>query len=173
MYLDGELVGSWEFFVNTTYVTGKHLAIGAGVSPDGYAPYTDANVASFYGAIDEVRIYDRALTLDDVRELRGWVPADVQPRTAFDGIESVAPNPSRSGCDIRFSTGEVASVGVVVCDVGGSVVAEIPPREFPSGVHVISWDGRNAVGEPVPSGVFFARLSGAGGAGIKRLLILR
>ncbi len=178
MYLDGELVGFWEFFVNTTTVAGKDLAIGACVNPDGIAPYADENVASFYGAIDEVRIYDRALTLDEVIELRGAVPTDVGsgatgPEAAVGRIESVAPNPSRSGCEIRFYTAETASVGAVVCDIGGRVVAEIPRREFPAGPHVISWDGRNAAGELVSSGVFFARLSGAGDIGVKRLVVLR
>ncbi len=70
-FLDGQPVGTWPFFINNTVVSGKQLGIGAGVSPGGYVPYTDENVTNFSGALDDVRIYNRALSDADVQELFG------------------------------------------------------------------------------------------------------
>ncbi|MBN2559331.1 MAG: LamG domain-containing protein [Phycisphaerae bacterium] len=69
IYLDSELKASNSIYVNNTYVNGRHLAIGVAVNPTGYAPYKDYNVGYFKGTIDEVRIYDRALSLAEIQEL--------------------------------------------------------------------------------------------------------
>jgi hypothetical protein len=67
MYLDGELVASNSTYIINTNVAGKALAIGVDVSPSGTAPHTDVNIGYFAGAIDDVRIYNTALSADDIR----------------------------------------------------------------------------------------------------------
>jgi hypothetical protein len=79
MYLDGNPLCSGALFISNTSVTGKELAIGVDVSPSGFAPYTDANVTYTNGKIDEVRIYNRALTDDDVWELFESSPTASNP----------------------------------------------------------------------------------------------
>jgi hypothetical protein len=173
MYVDGEPAGSWEFFVNNTDTGTRHLGIGAGPSPAGYVPYSDANVRNFIGAIDEVRIYNRALTSDDVAELYTPGTNSVDARSNLALLESVGPNPSASGCDIRFSIAGPASVGFAVFDAGGRIVAEVPGREFPAGSHLVSWDGRDSGGQGVPVGTYFLRLLGAGDGQAERLVVIR
>ena len=62
MYVDGALVASNGNFISNTTVAGTDLAIGVDVSPGGIAPYTDSNVGYFEGKIDDVCIYNTALT---------------------------------------------------------------------------------------------------------------
>jgi kumamolisin len=72
IYLNGvPVMGCGAAFFNNTNVTGTDLAIGVDVNPSGTAPYTDPNVGYFKGLIDEVRIYDQALTADEISVLAG------------------------------------------------------------------------------------------------------
>jgi len=71
MYLNGSLVASNATYINNTYVSGKDLAIGVATSPAGAAPYTDGNIGYFSGSLDDVRIYDTALSAQDIRQIAG------------------------------------------------------------------------------------------------------
>lgn len=66
MYVDGALVASNTNFISNTTVAGTDLAIGVDVNPGGIAPYTDFNVNYFDGKIDDVCIYDTALTSSQI-----------------------------------------------------------------------------------------------------------
>ncbi|MEI7726806.1 MAG: LamG-like jellyroll fold domain-containing protein, partial [Bacteroidota bacterium] len=83
MFINGVQIGSNSNYVDDTYVTGKDLAIGVCVSTNGMAPYTDWNLGWFDGKIDDVRIYDRALSLQEILSLYSatdstfnYVPSD-------------------------------------------------------------------------------------------------
>ena len=69
IYIDGDMKASNSNFINNTYVNNKHLAIGVAVSTNGYAPYIDNNVGYFKGIMDNIRIYDRALSPSEIQEL--------------------------------------------------------------------------------------------------------
>jgi hypothetical protein len=69
MYVNGEMKVANDTFVHNTYVDGTDLAIGVIVDPHGVAPYCDVNTCYSSGVIDEVRIYDRALSGDEVQQL--------------------------------------------------------------------------------------------------------
>ncbi len=68
-------MASNSFFINNTYVTGKDLSFGVNVSGSGIAPATDSNTGYFIGSIDDIRIYNRALTDEEIMILYhegGW-----------------------------------------------------------------------------------------------------
>lgn len=56
-------------FITNTAVGGTDFAIGVAVSPSGLAPYTDSNVGYFQGSLDDVRIYDAALSAEEICRL--------------------------------------------------------------------------------------------------------
>jgi len=70
MYVNGTLVvnvpGS---FTSNTYVAGTDLSIGVPVYHNGVAPYTDGNIGYFQGKLDDIRIYDAAMSDAQVRDL--------------------------------------------------------------------------------------------------------
>ncbi len=75
IYINGEEMASNSFFINNTYVTGKDLSFGVNVSGNGIAPATDSNTGYFKGIIDEIRIYNRALTKEEIQllyHIGGW-----------------------------------------------------------------------------------------------------
>lgn len=72
-FVNGQEVASHSLFVNnTSVINGRDLAIGVDVWYQGYAPYTDINVGWFNGMIDEVRIYNRALSEEEISLLTGF-----------------------------------------------------------------------------------------------------
>ena len=69
-FVNGQNVASDPLFVgNTAVLPGRDLTIGVDVWYQGYGPYTDSNVGYFDGKIDELRIYNRALSHDEILEL--------------------------------------------------------------------------------------------------------
>ena len=75
IFINGEEMASNSFFINNTFVTGKDLSFGVNVSGYGIAPAIDNNTGYFIGIIDDIRIYDRALTNDEIMILYhegGW-----------------------------------------------------------------------------------------------------
>ncbi len=72
-YVNGKEVSHSPLFINnTSVIDGRDLAIGVDVWYHGYAPYTDINVGWFDGMIDEVRIYNRALSEEEISSLTGF-----------------------------------------------------------------------------------------------------
>lgn len=70
MYVNGNPVANVPgSFTSNTYVTGRDLAIGVMVSSSGIAPYTDPNGGYFQGTLDDIRIYDDAMTDAQVVQL--------------------------------------------------------------------------------------------------------
>ena len=56
------------------------LGIGVASSPSGFAPYIDSNIGYFQGAIDDVRIYDTALSAQEIAQLAA-PPSVPEPST--------------------------------------------------------------------------------------------
>jgi len=68
-FWDGVQVLSSNIVFRTTYTSGKELCIGVDVSGDGVGPFEDPNVGYFDGLIDDVRIYNRVLSTNEVLQL--------------------------------------------------------------------------------------------------------
>ena len=69
LYVNGVEVASNNNYITNTSVLGRDLSIGVATSPSGFAPYTDINIGFFDGALDDVRVYNRALSLSEIQQL--------------------------------------------------------------------------------------------------------
>ena len=104
IYINGVMEASNSNFITNTYVAGKDLAIGVNVSGVGIAPYTDSNVGYFKGKIDDVRIYNRALTSEEIDILyKEGANVGIKPPDNLNTLQ-VYPNPARDV--IYIHTGE-------------------------------------------------------------------
>ena len=70
----------------------------------------------------------------------------------------VAPNPTRGASTLQFSLPQAADVEAAVYDVTGRKIRTIGTGHYTAGRHTLAWDGRDAEGRPVASGVYFVRL---------------
>jgi flagellar hook assembly protein FlgD len=98
---------------------------------------------------------------------------------AADGADSIRlrqnqPNPFRANTNIAFDAKPGASLTLAVYDVQGRRVRTLlQDARSTTGVVNVAWDGTNAVGDPVPSGVYFYRLQADGEASTRKMTVAR
>jgi len=190
----------------------------------------------FDGVIDEVRIWNRARTGDQIRALRntelpaiywasadsglvgywrlneamGQVAGDLTPNandgrlgstvgddaqdplwvavqdfpTAAPGTDGPdaelrlslrgnVPNPFRSSTRIGFDVPGAAPVTLAIYDITGRRVRTLLDGPVRAGSHVVAWDGRDAGGRPVASGVYVCRIRSEGRTDARKLVRFR
>ncbi|MBU1700652.1 MAG: carboxypeptidase regulatory-like domain-containing protein [Candidatus Eisenbacteria bacterium] len=115
--------------------------------------------------------------LDDIAfDIGGYGPAAVDP-TLFtaEGLRLLPerPNPSSDLSHICFALAKPQPVQLRIFDISGSVIRTISRGRLPSGNQSIVWDGRDARGHCVASGLYFYELAAGGESGKGKLLRLK
>ena len=86
-------------------------------------------------------------------------------------LEQNYPNPFNPMTTVTYSISEKCSVTLTVYDASGKRILRLVDREQEKGSHRVEWNGRDDMGRPIASGVFFCRLT-AGNETIARKMIL-
>jgi hypothetical protein len=68
------------------------------------------------------------------------------------------PNPFNPSTAIGYTLNQQGATRLLVYDVGGRLVRELAQGVQPAGAHMVTWDGRDANGNRLPSGTYFYRL---------------
>ncbi|HVP39133.1 MAG TPA: FlgD immunoglobulin-like domain containing protein [Candidatus Saccharimonadales bacterium] len=84
-----------------------------------------------------------------------------------------APNPSRVTTRLSFEVPSRGRVRVEVFNVAGARVRTLLDAVLAPGPGSVTWDGNDARGQLVPSGLYFVRLSTAGQTAARKVLRLR
>jgi hypothetical protein len=88
-------------------------------------------------------------------------------------LEQNRPNPFNPRTSIPFNLPREARVVLDIFDIRGHRVIRLLDRVFAAGSWNASWDGRDARGREVPSGVYLDRMQAAGVSVSRRMVILR
>ena len=83
------------------------------------------------------------------------------------------PNPFNPATRFLFTLPSSGQVTLAVYNVRGQLVRVLRDGIFEGGPHSVIWDGRDAAGRNLPSGVYFARLEGKGGEADRKLILVR
>ena len=84
------------------------------------------------------------------------------------------PNPTRSETTIPFDLPSVHKVDLEIFSPSGQRVRSLARSQiFAAGRHELSWNGTGDAGRPVPSGVYFVRLTVGGQSVVGRISLLR
>ncbi len=83
------------------------------------------------------------------------------------------PNPFNSRLVVRYTLARRAWVKLWVSDVLGREVAGLVEGWKTTGSHRVVWQGRDAAGRPVPSGVYLVRLVADGKQRVQKVLLVR
>ena len=88
------------------------------------------------------------------------------------------PNPFNPETWIPYQLAEPATVRVQIYDVGGNLVRQLDLGYLSAGIYqsrlrAVYWDGNNAVGEPVASGLYFYTLTAGDFTATRKMLILK
>jgi len=77
------------------------------------------------------------------------------------------------GTELQLTLGRPAAVGVKVFNVLGQEVRDLGRATFGAGTHEIRWDGLDARGRRVPSGVYFYQARLPESALVAKTIVLR
>ena len=148
------------------------MAIGVDVDGYGTAPYTGPNVGYFIGTIDEIRIYNRALTDEEIDSLyHNYITAvDVPKNTIPESFKVYQnyPNPFNPVTKISWQSPVSSQQTLRIYDILGREVATLIDEFKPAGRYEISFNGAD-----LPSGVYFYQLKSGEYTAVKKMILLK
>ena len=150
LYLDGKMIDSVD--VPDEFL----LDVGSGYIPS-IGSYTQTGGAYFEGMIDDIRVYDRALTINEidslfnegttsVEEIGSTIPNEFKLTQNY-------PNPFNPSTNIEYSLPEASFVQLKVYDVLGNEVATLVNEEQSAGTYRADF-----IAENLASGFYVAQL---------------
>jgi glucose/arabinose dehydrogenase/PKD repeat protein len=167
LYLNGAQVNS-RALTGTLPVSGGPLSFG------GDALFGQ----NFAGRVDEVRIYDRALSASEIQTdmmnpiLTAVDTGGTSPPSSS-ALVAALPNPFNPSTKIRFRLGSAENAKLRIFDVAGRLVRAFDLQRFPPGEHEVVWKGTDNAGRRVAAGVYIARLDSADGIHKMRIVSVR
>ena len=125
-------------------------------------------------ATGDVRLGKRMAVLEELLHLLIEM-STIPERTA---LLPNYPNPFNPETWIPYHLAEAASVTLSIYNIEGQLVRTLDLGHQPAGVYqtrsrAAYWDGRNQIGEPVASGVYFYTLMAGDFSATRRMLILK
>jgi predicted outer membrane repeat protein len=171
----GIYVSDSSLSVSTCEISGN----GSGVHVEGWLPAPVQAAANWWGDASgphhpSLNPGGQGDSVSDDVEFEPWnatAGADV-PRTPA-AFRSVTPTPFSSSTTIAFSLDAPSPLTLVVLDVSGRLVATLLDAPATAGEHAVVWDGRDASGRGVASGVYFLRLETPRGPAAARAVVVR
>jgi hypothetical protein len=97
-------------------------------------------------------------------------PIPTQPRPI---LHPNYPNPFNPGTTVPYAVPSMGSVSIVIHDLHGRRVRTLVSDTKIPGEYVTFWDGRDASGTPVATGVYFVRLEANGQVAARKILLLK
>ncbi|WP_420457436.1 LamG-like jellyroll fold domain-containing protein [Rubrivirga sp.] len=170
------LVGTYDGARMRLYVDG---ALAADVAQDGPIRSTDLPLLvgqmlpgqadfNFPGVLDDVRVYNKALTADEVMALfAGETDGEGGPDVAG-RLGLPFPNPVRDRVTLRLDRDRADTARVTVVDALGRTVAVLWDGPLAPGSHALVWDAG-----AVAAGVYVVRLEDGTGSESRRVLVAR
>jgi glucose/arabinose dehydrogenase len=157
--------------VNVTQLTKRtsELAPGGGLFIEAVAGFAEDGLGEMY-------IIDRAATSGEVYKILKHPASDVGPippgRAALQ-LGRAVPNPFdvETNFDLQMTAG--APLRVSIHDAAGRLIRNLWNGPSASTVQTLSWDGRDARSQPVPSGVYFLRAESGEEQATQRVTRLR
>ncbi len=122
------------------------------------------------------------LAAGDQGTLLGWclelvtAAPDPDPGEAVPSVLAVLgnrPNPFNPSTVIRYAVPQAGRVKLTVHDLRGRLVRTLVDAERSAAVHEVTWHGDDAGGRAMASGTYLLRLTGPGGGGAGKLMLLR
>lgn len=83
------------------------------------------------------------------------------------------PNPFNPATQIGFSLAEEGRVRLMVYNVLGQVVRELVNEYRTAGSHTVTWDGKDAAGRSVASGVYLYRIEANQFSAVRRMVLMK
>lgn len=163
--------------VNIVDLVKVAAALGAGEN----APSSHSQAIALFTTQDVQRwlTQAQAMNLTDTTSQRG-IHYLLQLLAAFTPKETALlpnyPNPFNPETWIPYQLAEKSEVTIAICDVKGRIIRTLKLGIMPAGLYTnrsraAYWNGTNALGEPVASGIYFYTLTAGNFTATRKLLI--
>ncbi len=83
------------------------------------------------------------------------------------------PNPFNPSTSIKFSVAREGHVELGIYDLSGRLIRTLVSETRSSGDHTVTWDGNNASGGSVPSGMYFYKFSSGGETTSRKMTLVK
>ncbi len=113
-----------------------------------------------------IQIFDAFGIVDNIDEKPFELPQEI---SLFGNV----PNPFNAATAIEFKVEEYTNVELSIYDMLGKKVNTLVDESFKPGVQKIIWDGTNAEGRSVESGIYFYKLTTNTGSTTRRMVLLK
>jgi C1A family cysteine protease len=84
-----------------------------------------------------------------------------------------SPNPFEHATDIAYQVSRSSHITVEIIGIDGRVVRELHRGGVTAGRHSLNWDGSDAAGAKVASGIYFVRIISPSGVAGRKIAVLR
>lgn len=88
-------------------------------------------------------------------------------------LKGVTPNPFMRTTTIRYEIPATLNTRVGIYDVSGRLIKTLVDESQRAGHYAVSWNGKDARGRIVPSGIYFARLVAEGYEATRRMVLMK
>ncbi|MCK4680817.1 T9SS type A sorting domain-containing protein, partial [bacterium] len=112
--------------------------------------------------------------IDDVEILAyDLVPPDIEEPVTELKLSPARPNPFHDETRIVFELPSDGGATVSVYDVAGRLIRTLPESSGFAGPNLRTWDGTDADGNDMPSGVYFVRVTAGGESATGKVVLVR
>ena len=95
------------------------------------------------------------------------------PTLARASLQQNVPNPFNPQTRIAYTLTSSTRTVIEIIDATGAVVTRLDEGTKPAGTYSTTWNGRDAKGNALASGVYFYRLAGLPDVGAKKMVLLK
>ncbi|MBI2951416.1 T9SS type A sorting domain-containing protein, partial [bacterium] len=103
----------------------------------------------------------------------GELAAEETAPTFVNALGQNFPNPFNPATQIGFSLAEEGRVRLVVYNLLGQVVRDLVDEYRTAGSHTVTWDGKDAAGRTVASGIYLYRIEASRFSAVRRMVLMK
>ncbi len=164
-------VSTQEEFRLTRFHAGRNTQLDWHELDRGVYEAIDTGTELREGGDFEYRLYGRET--GEMWQLLRSESIDLTAAPLTSRIDRAWPNPFNPTTNIRFTLADKGPALVTIIDVNGALVTKLHDGPLPAGEHDLVWNGLDARGMEVASGIYFVHLAGAGTKGNLKLVLIR
>jgi hypothetical protein len=164
-----------QAFMSKTDVLQDAAGWLAGPGVDEYARFMLTESQTLAIAVWKVGAADLLQTGEYILHVAQGAPSPVgdEEIPAVTRMASVHPNPFNPQTTVEFDLARPGAVDLAVYDLSGRRIATLVRTTLPAGRFRESWQGLDASGQRVASGVYFVRLCGDGKTDLRKVMLVK
>jgi len=99
--------------------------------------------------------------------------SDLSSTSKVTALKANYPNPFNPSTTISFDLARDGAVSIDIYNIKGQKVKEVASGRYSAGSHRVVWNGDDATGRAVGSGIYFYRMTTEGYTSVKKMLLMK